>query len=137
MDAPLKEVAKIDKLSSKETFYPAHDSLEVILSALHDARSQVLAGNANQQTFTQLASLVDAKKKEIDERQKEMYSSLSRMGKSLDKAGYPLWFQLTNIHSMIEIPESSTNLFGALFVSRICRCSRKNGRPSLPQNRSV
>ena len=137
MDAPLKEVAKIDKLSSKEILYPAHDSLEVIISALHDARSQVLAGNANQQTFTQLASLVDAKKKEIDERQKELYSSLSRMGKSLDKAGHPPWFPLTNIHNMIEIPESSTNIFGALFVSGICRCSRKNGRPSLPQNRSV
>jgi E3 ubiquitin-protein transferase RMND5 len=93
MDAPLKEVAKIEKLSTKEICYPAHDSLEVILSALHEARSQVLAGNANEQTFAQLASLVDAKKKEIDERQKELYSSLSRMGKALDKVGYPPSFQ--------------------------------------------
>jgi hypothetical protein len=89
MDAPLKEVAKIEKLSSKERFYPAHDSLEVILSALREARSQVLARHANEHTFTHLSSLVDTKKKEIDERQKEMYSSLSRLGKALDKVGNP------------------------------------------------
>ncbi|KAK2466960.1 hypothetical protein APHAL10511_001218 [Amanita phalloides] len=85
MDAPLKEVAKIEKLPSKGKFYPAHESLDSLLSSLDEARSQILAGNADEQTFVHLASLVDARKKEIDDRQKELYSALSRLGKALDK----------------------------------------------------
>ena len=93
MDAALKEVAKIEKLSGKGHSYPSHDSLDSLLSALHETRTQVQAGRADEQTFVQLATLVEAKKKEIDDRQKETYSSLSRLGKALDKVSHPHGFR--------------------------------------------
>ncbi|KAM6500564.1 CTLH/CRA C-terminal to LisH motif domain containing protein [Amanita muscaria] len=85
MDAPLKETTKLEKLSGKGKSYPNHESIDSLLSALHEAKAQVLSGNASEQTFDQLLRLFEAKKKEMEDRQKELYACLSRLGKALDK----------------------------------------------------
>ncbi|KAF8636596.1 hypothetical protein AX17_003406 [Amanita inopinata Kibby_2008] len=86
MEGPLKELAKLEKLTAtKVTSYPTQDALESLLLALYEAKSRVVVGNADEQTFTQLARLTEAKKREIDERQKEIYSTLSKLGKALEK----------------------------------------------------
>ncbi|PFH54400.1 hypothetical protein AMATHDRAFT_135992 [Amanita thiersii Skay4041] len=86
MEAPLKELAKLEKVAfTKGKSTAIQDPLDALLSALHEAKAQIAAGNANEQTFVHLEHLTEAKKKEIDERQKEIYSSLSRLGKALDK----------------------------------------------------
>lgn len=86
MDASLKELTKLEKLTAANGRGPSiGQSLESLLKALHDARAAFVAGNCSEEDLKQLALIVEAKKKEIDERQKEVYSALSRLGKALDK----------------------------------------------------
>lgn len=86
MDAPLKELTKLEKLTATNGKGPSiSQSLDSLLKALHDARAAFVAGKCDGVYLRQLAVAVEAKKKEIDERQKEVYSALSRLGKALDK----------------------------------------------------
>lgn len=86
MDAPLKELTKLEKLTATNGKGPSiSQSLDSLLKALHDARAAFIAGECDGVYLRQLAVAVEAKKKEIDERQKEVYSALSRLGKALDK----------------------------------------------------
>lgn len=89
MEAPLKELAKLEKLtektSAKSKSPSISDSLDSLLQSLRDTKERLEAGTDTQDTFTQLASTVEQRKKEVDDRQKEIYSSLSRFGKALDK----------------------------------------------------
>jgi DNA repair exonuclease SbcCD ATPase subunit len=89
MEGPLKELAKLekltDKVSVKEKSPSISDSLDSLLQSLHDVKDRLDAGTQTQDTFGRLTMTVEARKKEIEDRQKEIYSSLSRFGKSLDK----------------------------------------------------
>ncbi|KAF8758917.1 CTLH/CRA C-terminal LisH motif domain [Rhizoctonia solani] len=58
------------KAKSKAPAPPISQSLDALLSNLHELREKIT---------------VDDKKKDIEERQKEVYASLARMGKLLDK----------------------------------------------------
>lgn len=88
MDALLKETTKLEKLSGKGKSYPGYEIVDSLLAALYEAKSQALSGSVNEQTLNQLSNLAEAKKKEIDDRQKEIYTCLSRLGKALDKVRY-------------------------------------------------
>jgi hypothetical protein len=93
MEAPLKELDKLDKLVSDEpsmgkSKVPAiQDSLNSLLQTLHVQKKRLEAGLATEAELTMLARTVEARKKEIDERQKEIYNCLARYGKTLDKVG--------------------------------------------------
>jgi hypothetical protein len=91
MDATLKELEKLEKLvsdgpSTGKSKTPAiQDSLNSLLQALHVQKKRFEAGLASEAELATLARTVEARKKEIDERQKEIYNSLTRYGKALDK----------------------------------------------------
>lgn len=96
MECPLKELAKLEKLtdnfSVKRKSSSISDSLDSLLQSLLDVKDRLEAGTETDDTFGQLALTVEARKKEVDERLKEIYSSLSRLGKAFDKVGaVDLW----------------------------------------------
>ncbi|TFK42630.1 ubiquitin-protein ligase E3 [Crucibulum laeve] len=86
MEGPLKELAKLEKLTVAKGKAPSvADSLDTLLHSLKQIRESVGVSEPIGGEFQGLVHLVDAKKKEVDERQKEVYSSMSRFGKALDK----------------------------------------------------
>ena len=109
MDLPLKELDRLQKLSAFPSV-PSHpsstlsvltasalatgkgkqtvgvsDSLDSLLASLHDVKARIESGIASEQDLASVARIVEEKKKEIDERQKEIHATLGRIGKSLDK----------------------------------------------------
>ncbi|KAI0950306.1 hypothetical protein AcW1_005939 [Taiwanofungus camphoratus] len=90
MDGPFKELAKLEKLTSNASSAKGKspsiaDSLDALLYSLREVKDRIQAGSASGETLVLLAKTVEAKKKEVDERQKEVYNSLTRYGKALDK----------------------------------------------------
>ena len=88
MEGPLKELAKLEKLTDKTSAKgksSISDSLDSLLQSLRDVKDRLQAGTETQDTYGQLAVAVEARKKEMEDKQKEIYSSLSRFGKALDK----------------------------------------------------
>ncbi|EDR14274.1 uncharacterized protein LACBIDRAFT_305943 [Laccaria bicolor S238N-H82] len=83
MEGPLKELTKLEKLSNGKA--PSIlDSLDALLRSLQDAKEAIQAGDTYE-PLQPLAQVVEMRKKEVDDRQKEVYSTLSRFGKALDK----------------------------------------------------
>lgn len=89
MDGPLKELAKLEKLASnasaKGKAPNINDSLDALLHSLREVKDRLQVGSATEDTLSILARTVEGKKKEVDERQKEVYNTLNRLGKTLDK----------------------------------------------------
>ncbi len=86
MDAPLKELAKLEKLAAAKDKGPSiQDSLESLLQNLHRAKEAVQSNDLSPDHFIALSQTIEGKKKEVDEKQKEVYSATSRFGKALDK----------------------------------------------------
>lgn len=86
MDAPLKELSKLEKLTAgKGKEASIQDSLDSLLASLHEAKDQIEATGVDTDTTRQLARTVELRKKDVDDRQKEIYTSVSRLGKALDK----------------------------------------------------
>jgi len=85
----LKELAKLEKLtaggSGKGKAPSISDSLDSLIHSLHEARDAIQPGTVSPDLLLQLSQTVELKKKEVDDRQKEVYNSLSRLGKALDK----------------------------------------------------
>jgi hypothetical protein len=88
MDGALKELAKLGKLTAdgKAKSPPIDQTLDALLTTLRGEREKVQLGCASSGTFEGLATEVETLKKDLDERQKEIYNSISRYGKALDKA---------------------------------------------------
>lgn len=88
MDGPTKELEKLRALaesSTKGKIPSVESSLDSLLHSLYEVRSRIEAGTVTQDTFALLSQTVDSKKKEIDEKQKEVYNAIARVGKALDK----------------------------------------------------
>ncbi|PBK78094.1 hypothetical protein ARMSODRAFT_991560 [Armillaria solidipes] len=89
MEAALKELTKLEKLtgdsSAKAKSASISDSLDSLLDSLHDARQLCVEDVLPQDACMNLSRTVEARKKDTDERQKEIYSSMSRLGKALEK----------------------------------------------------
>ncbi|CAL1704875.1 unnamed protein product [Somion occarium] len=90
MDVPLKELAKLEKLatssaSAKGKSVSVDDSLESLLYSLREAKERIQAGTASPDTLLNIAKTVESTRKDVDDRQKEVYNSLARFGKGLDK----------------------------------------------------
>lgn len=89
MDPSLKELAKLERLansgSSKGKSPAVESSLDALLQSLRETKERTQSGNASTDTFSMLQKKVESTKKDVDERQKEVYNSLARFGKALDK----------------------------------------------------
>lgn len=105
MDAALKELTKLEKFTDPNSKDPSiHHALNNLLQVLADGKAALLNGKCSDDCFKQLATAVDMKKKEIDERQKEIYNILSRLGKALDKV-----FHRTQNHCIDPIVHHARN----------------------------
>jgi len=93
MEGPLKELTKLEKLTAKSSTKgkptSVDDSLSSLLQSLHEAKARIETDGVSDDTILQLVQTIEAKKKEVDDKQKELYNSLSRMGKALDKVCPP------------------------------------------------
>ncbi|KAG0705155.1 CTLH/CRA C-terminal to lish motif domain-containing protein [Suillus ampliporus] len=87
MDGPLKELFKLEKLTERgQGKAPSiENSLDSLLQSLRQVKDCINAGSVTEDTYVLLAQTVEAKKKEIDEKQKEIYNGIARLGKALDK----------------------------------------------------
>lgn len=88
MDGPMKELEKLrtsTENSTKGKIPSVESSLDSLLQSLYEVKSRIEAGTVTQDTFALLSQTVEARKKEIDEKQKEVYNAIARLGKALDK----------------------------------------------------
>ncbi|KAF8797979.1 hypothetical protein BYT27DRAFT_7228586 [Phlegmacium glaucopus] len=86
MDASLKELTKLETLTAAKGKSPClTDSLDSLLGSLQEAKEAFLVGNCTEEQLNQLTQTIESKKREVEERQKEVYTVLSRFGKTLDK----------------------------------------------------
>ena len=99
MDAALKELDKLQQLTSdssstgKSKAPAIQESLNSLLQSLHAQKKRLEAGITSEAELATLAKTVESRKKEIDERQKEIYNSLARYGKALDKVCFGVLVQ--------------------------------------------
>ncbi|KAI0316687.1 CTLH/CRA C-terminal to lish motif domain-containing protein [Amylostereum chailletii] len=90
MDGALKELDKIVRLTSSSLAAPGksrpvNTSLDSLLQTLQDYKNRLQAGALSESELQELPKIVDARKKEVDDRQKELYGALAKYGKALDK----------------------------------------------------
>lgn len=99
-EAIYKELDKLDVLygvpgklrgaSLKTKTKSIETSLDTLLASLHEAKRQVVTGEKPPSDVASLiTTAVEVSKKEIEDRQKEIYNSLNRLGKALDKVCRP------------------------------------------------
>ena len=91
MDATLKELDKLEKLTSlsgKSKTSSINDSLDGLLVTLRDLKQRLEAGSASEYDVENIGRVVEERKKDLDDRQKEVYASITRLGKALDKVRY-------------------------------------------------
>jgi len=87
MEGPLKELKKLEQLSSLDEHGPStRSSLDSLLQYLQETRDAVAnTGEVNPVHVQGLAQTVASKKKEVEDRQKEIHASMSKLGKAWDK----------------------------------------------------
>lgn len=99
MDASLKELTKLETLTASNGKSPSViDSLDSLLGSLREAKEELLVGNCTEEQLNQLTQTIESKKREVEDRQKEVYSVLSRFGRTLDKVSGILMLSLTFRH---------------------------------------
>ena len=122
MQAPLKELDKLKKLTStqSETSLPnsrisllsastlssnkgkqtasVSDTLDGLLAALRDVKERIEAGIASENDMSNISQVVDEKRSEVEDRQKEIHGTLGRIGKALDKVSLNRGVVLCMIH---------------------------------------
>ncbi|KAK1232255.1 hypothetical protein PQX77_004629 [Marasmius sp. AFHP31] len=88
MDVLLKELTKLEKLTASNgrgKTVPIKESLDSLLSALEHGKQVVETEGVTSESWKGVTDILESKKKEIDERLKETYSSMTRLGKAIDK----------------------------------------------------
>jgi hypothetical protein len=92
MEGPLKELAKLEKLTAKTSVKgrstTVNDPLDSLLQSLYQAKDRIESEGVSEDVAAELAQAIEARKKEVDDRQKELYNSLARLGKALDKVSH-------------------------------------------------
>ena len=122
MDAALKELAKLEKLTAdgKAKSPPIDQTLDALLATLRAERERVQSGSASPDAFDGLATKVESLKKDLDDRQKEIYNSISRYGKALDKVrplDVPRLIGNGQLHHPAQKFPNSLPTFSPLFTS--------------------
>lgn len=124
MDASLKELTRLETLTASNGKSPSViDSLDSLLASLREAKEEFLVGNYTGERLNQLTQTVESKKKEVEDRQKEVYSVLSRFGKTLDKVSGILMLSLESDTSPIEIPNAVALVPRFILLCIFCYCS--------------
>jgi hypothetical protein len=90
MEVPLAELSKLEKLTAPSSSFKSKspstsDTLSSLLQSLRQCKDLADSGTLTAQTLDELARTVEGKKKALDDRQKEVYSSVARIGKAMDK----------------------------------------------------
>lgn len=141
MDAALKELAKLGKLTAdgKAKSPPIDQTLDALLITLRDEREKVESGCAPSEAFERLATNVESLKKDLDERQKEIYNSISRYGKALDKVRLlmPSGRLATADFHRTEIPQPLTNFQPIIYFHQGIPGFGPDSRTPLSPNRTV
>lgn len=90
MDGPLKELGKLETLTSgKSKGTTIQGSLDSLLKSLREAKDEIAAnGVVDPSRLRDLSQVAEGKKKEIEDKQKEVYSTMSRFGKAWDKVSF-------------------------------------------------
>jgi hypothetical protein len=104
MDTPLKELARLEKLqafpssprsTSSKTAPKAtpsvSETLDSLLNSLQELKQHVESGTTSEEVVQNINRLIEEKKKELDERQKEIHGSLGKLGKAIDKVTAASW----------------------------------------------
>ncbi|EJD53026.1 hypothetical protein AURDEDRAFT_110825 [Auricularia subglabra TFB-10046 SS5] len=119
----LKELAKVEKVSAfasapsssshrassskKAPTASIASSLDSLLESLREFKQGIEAGATSEEVVAAITRTVEEKKKEIDDRQKEVYNALGKLGKSLDKK-FPT--ALPECEPMFTSPEATAAL---------------------------
>lgn len=88
MEGPLKELGKLESLTSepsKSKSPSIQTSLDSLLASLKETKNAIAAGGVDPGRLQALAQTVETRKKDIEDKQKEVYSSMARFGKAWDK----------------------------------------------------
>ncbi|PPR03535.1 hypothetical protein CVT24_007021 [Panaeolus cyanescens] len=86
MDASLKELTKLEKVTAPDSKGSSITvTLDSLLQTLRETKERFIRGDCTEQQLVDLVRTIETKKKEIEERQKEVYTILARLGKALDK----------------------------------------------------
>lgn len=84
---PFKELSKLEKLTAQSTgrnkTASISDSLDVLLASLQSAKSN--AKDMTVESWNTVVQTIEVQKREIDDRQKEIYSTTAKLGKAIDK----------------------------------------------------
>ncbi|KAJ3726010.1 CTLH/CRA C-terminal to lish motif domain-containing protein [Lentinula raphanica] len=87
METLLKELSKLEKLtassSGKNKIPSISDSLDELIATLTSAKTNV--DTMDEDSWNILTKAIDVKKKDIDDRQKEIYSATAKLGKAIEK----------------------------------------------------
>jgi hypothetical protein len=148
MEAPLKELAKLERLTTNGGKPPSiPDALESLLLSLQEVKDRISEVAVDEVALRNLVREVESRKKEVDERQKEVYSSVARLGKALDKVS-PLfrWGSvLTSMNRNSQLPYQPIRISFNLLLLRLplrgpslyISCELGNLIPPKPFCRSV
>jgi hypothetical protein len=95
MDASLKELTRLETLTASDGKSPSIiDSLDSLLDSLREAKEEFLVGNCTEEQLNQLTQTIESKKREVEDRQRDVYSVMSRFGRTLDKVSELLMLSL-------------------------------------------
>ncbi|KZS99287.1 hypothetical protein SISNIDRAFT_448176 [Sistotremastrum niveocremeum HHB9708] len=87
-DALHADILKLENLSGngRSKAPPIQQSLDALLESLYSAKAALETGSSTPRAVaTQVQKAVEGRKKDIDDRQKEIYGAIGKMGKNLDK----------------------------------------------------
>ena len=97
MDASLKELTRLETLTASDGKSPSIiDSLDSLLDSLREAKEEFLVGNCTEEQLNQLTQTIESKKREVEDRQRDVYSVMSRFGRTLDKVSELLMLSLSS-----------------------------------------
>lgn len=87
MEGPLKELSKLESLTTGKAKGPSTQaSLDALLNTLRETKDAIAAsGTVDPARIQAMAQVVEGKKKDVEDRQKEVYGSMARFGKAWDK----------------------------------------------------
>jgi hypothetical protein len=127
MDASLKELTRLETLTASDGKSPSLiDSLDSLLGSLREAKEEFLVGNCTEEQLNQLTQTIESRKKDVEDRQKEVYSVMSRFGRTLDKVGRLLILSLeisSSDASTIEILNAVAFVPRFILLLIFCYCS--------------
>jgi len=154
-EAIYKELDKLDALygvpgkgAAKTKTKSIETSLDTLLASLRDAKRQLTSGEKSlSDVASSVTGAVEVSKKEIEDRQKEVYNSLNRLGKALDKVrrlvisfiAYPLRniIMPTDPNEISEIPGTIAGLRAYIHLAEGSCCSGSSGCAAFIANRKL